>query len=47
MDARTTSELNRLREEWYKLKKDGKFIQIAPGEYDYDNKSERTCQRTV
>ena len=41
MDARTTSELNRLREEWYKLKEDGKFIQVAPGEYDYDNKSER------
>ena len=41
MDARTTSELNRLREEWYKLKNDGKFIQVAPGEYDYDNKSER------
>lgn len=41
MDARTTSELNRLREEWYKLKENGKFIQIAPGEYDYDNKSER------
>lgn len=41
MDARTTSELNRLREEWYKLKKDGKFIQVAPGKYDYDNQYER------
>lgn len=41
MDRDTASKLNGLREEWSRLKKEGKFIQVAPGEYDYDNQSER------
>lgn len=41
MDKDTTVKLNELREEWYKLKENGKFIQIAPGVYDYDNKDHR------